>query len=163
MPSSAQLLSPLFGRENAKEELKNKPALFKPNHPNKLRALIEDKGQDTQSAQQVLSTILPKLVPVVDGFIKQRIKKKISVTAITPKDRLIKSTENDAKILFNRTWIDKKYYTAPVEIDIYSNKVAILSFGKELIGIIIESPQIAKALKQLFLLSKKGAKQNNAF
>lgn len=48
-------------------------------------------------------------------------------------------------------------YTAPVEIDIYGDKIALMSFGKELIGVIIESPQIARALKEIFLLAKRGA------
>ena len=46
-----------------------------------------------------------------------------------------------------------------LEIDIYGNKVALLSFGKELIGTIIESKQIAEALKQIFDLAKLGAKK----
>ena len=38
-------------------------------------------------------------------------------------------------------------YTAPVEIDIFGDKVAILSFGKELVGMIAESKQIASIVK----------------
>ncbi len=50
----------------------------------------------------------------------------------------------------------KDKYDAPVEIDIFGNKVAILSFGDELIGMIIESKQIASSLRQLFILATLG-------
>ena len=58
----------------------------------------------------------------------------------------------------NRFWVDKDMYDSPVEIDIFGNKIAILSFGNELMGIIIESKQIAQSLKQIFILATLGAK-----
>lgn len=58
--------------------------------------------------------------------------------------------EDDKKHKINRTWLPKDAYTAPVELDIYGDKVALISFGEEAMGTIIESPQIAEAMKQLF-------------
>jgi hypothetical protein len=128
-----------------------------------LEKIYEDILETGENFYLVRSAYEPaykgKIVPIIDEFIKKRVKKGISVTALTPRDRLAQKTtpEQDAKILYKRTWLDTKSYNAPVEIDIYGNKVALLSFGAEFIGVIIESPQIAKALKQLFLLSQKGA------
>jgi sugar-specific transcriptional regulator TrmB len=102
-----------------------------------------------------------QMYPAVMDFISKRVAKNISVTALTPKDEFSSNATpaDDKKILFNRTWVEKDKYDVPVEIDIYGNKTAFLSFGKELIGVIIDSPQIATALKKLFTLAQEGAKQ----
>jgi predicted transcriptional regulator len=95
-----------------------------------------------------------KIVPIVNEFIKKRVKKNITVTAITPSDIEI-DTSKDSNWLMTRFIVTKNSYNAPVEIDIFGDKVAILSFGTELIGLIIESEQIANAFKQIFSLIKK--------
>lgn len=88
------------------------------------------------------------------------------VYAITPRDQFAKlrvtTPEADKAILFERTWVDASLYSAPVEIDIYGDKIALLSFGTELIGVIIQSPQIANALQQIFALAKRGATDGSA-
>ncbi len=48
-------------------------------------------------------------------------------------------------------------YTAPVEIAIYGSKVSYISFGDETVGMIVESPQIAQAMRELFGMAKVGA------
>jgi sugar-specific transcriptional regulator TrmB len=109
-------------------------------------------------------TYKEKIRPYLQNFTKKRINKKIPVRAITPADiypeKKIREKKilEDEKIFIDRTWADKNYYNAPVEIDILENKVAILSYGKEFIGTIIESPQIALAMKQIFELARIGAK-----
>ncbi len=54
------------------------------------------------------------------------------------------------------SWVPVEYYTAPVEICVYSDKVSMISFAKETVGIIIESPQIAESMRQLYKLAKIG-------
>lgn len=100
-----------------------------------------------------------KVVPILNKFIEKRIKKGLKVTALTPSGKSQKkySEEEDKKNLYLRTWIPNDFYNSPVEIDIYGDKIAMLSFGKELIGVTIESPQISRAIKQIFLLSEIGA------
>jgi hypothetical protein len=97
-----------------------------------------------------------EILPIVETFIKKRVAKNIKVTAITPTD-VKPDPAKDEKWLMRRFWVDKEKYSAPVEIDIFGNKVAILSFGEELIGMIIESKQIALALRQLFQLATSAA------
>ena len=65
--------------------------------------------------------------------------------------------ESDKNNLIKRTWLPKDTYTAPVELDIYGNKVALISFGEEAMGTIIESPQVADAMRQLFALAQAGS------
>lgn len=68
------------------------------------------------------------------------------------------SQEEDAAHRMVRTWLRPEDYTAPVEVDIYGDKVAFISFGQELIGVIIESPQIAEGMRQILQLAQKGVK-----
>lgn len=99
-----------------------------------------------------------EILPIVERFITQRLKKNMRVKALTPNDVIRVDPKKDKELLVDRIWVDKKLYNAPVEIDIFGDKVAILSFSNELIGLIIESKQIAQSIKQLFLLAQIGAK-----
>lgn len=56
-----------------------------------------------------------------------------------------------------RTWVRPGDYTAPIQIDSYGNKVAILSFGKEVFGILIESEPLARAIREILVMAKHGA------
>ncbi|HZL08190.1 MAG TPA: helix-turn-helix domain-containing protein, partial [Candidatus Dormibacteraeota bacterium] len=67
--------------------------------------------------------------------------------------------ESDPFMKLTRTWIKAGDYTTPVEWNAYGDKLAIMSFGKEAIGMIIESPQIAEAFRQLYGLLDQGLKR----
>jgi len=58
----------------------------------------------------------------------------------------------DEQMLFIRTFMPEQSYTAPVEIDIYANKVAFISFGETQMATIIDSPTIAEAMRQIVKL-----------
>jgi len=93
-------------------------------------------------------------------YIDKRVKLAIPVEAITPDIPAANHDKSiDESMLFHRTWFDKASYNAPVEINIYGDKVAYVSFGEEAIATIIDSPQIATAMKQLFGLMQLGAEQ----
>lgn len=66
--------------------------------------------------------------------------------------------EKDRNSNLKRTWIAPEDYTAKVEWTIFGDKVSVISFGKEGIGMIIESPQIAESMRQIFKLAEAGAK-----
>lgn len=55
------------------------------------------------------------------------------------------------------TFVPEEAYSAPVEISVYGTKLAITSFGEEAIATLIESPQIANAMRQIFAMAKRGA------
>lgn len=64
--------------------------------------------------------------------------------------------ESDQLMLLRRTWLSESDLTAPVEWAAYGNKVSIISLGTEVVGMIIESPQIAASfLEILNLLDRK--------
>ena len=95
----------------------------------------------------------------LDKFISKRVEKQIRVKALTPvHGDANRNPEQDEKWLMERTWVSTDIYSEPVEIDIYGDKVAFMSFGNEAIGVIIESPQIAESMRKLFDLMLKGAK-----
>jgi sugar-specific transcriptional regulator TrmB len=88
-----------------------------------------------------------------DNFRAKRAKLGIKTYALTPDLKGLEwSKELDKAHNFIRTWVDEDQYSSSVEWDVYGDKLAIISYGQEAIGMIIESPQIASAFKQLFKL-----------
>lgn len=71
-----------------------------------------------------------------------------------------KSGENE-KMLFHRTFLPEKSYTAPVEIDVYGHKVALISFGATQMATTIDSPAIAEAMRQILMLLSTQLQQVN--
>ena len=71
--------------------------------------------------------------------------------------------ESDKKMLLERTWYLPEDYTAPVEWSVFGNKVSIISFGKEAIGMIIESKQVAESLRQMFALLDEGLRRRPGY
>lgn len=64
------------------------------------------------------------------------------------------NAQTDNKYNIERTQLPKNAYTAPVEMSCYGSKLALISFGEEVIGTIIESPQIANAFRQVFSIMR---------
>lgn len=92
-------------------------------------------------------------------FHKERTKLGINLVASMPDT----SQESDPAAtdpkLLTRTWFKPDQYSAPVEITVYGNKVAHISFGEEAMATIIESPQIAESMRQIMgLLSERFAR-----
>lgn len=67
------------------------------------------------------------------------------------------AAENDKAYRREMSWYPPQAYTAPVEIAIYGQKVSFISFGEEAMGTIIDSPQIAEAMRQVFAMARVGA------
>ncbi len=99
----------------------------------------------------------------IQKYISKRQSLKIPITALTPDvPSAIHDKEVDKQNLFTRTWMSPSDYTAPVEISVYGNKVAFSAFGNETMGVIIDNPSIAEAMRQLFELSSAGATARRA-
>lgn len=67
--------------------------------------------------------------------------------------------ESDRLMLLTRTWLDKDDLNAPVEWSVYGNKLSVISLGTEVMGMIIESQQIAESFKEILNLLDKHIKQ----
>jgi sugar-specific transcriptional regulator TrmB len=99
---------------------------------------------------------LPKYFP---DYYKRRAEKNISIRAIVPetpvgRERTTHDIEEKREIAFVPA---DKYYFSP-EINIYDNKVMIASW-REKLGIIIESEEIADAMKKIYELAWSEAKR----
>ena len=92
-----------------------------------------------------------------DHYKKKRAELGITTYAYTtdipPARQAAKSQDRANKMI--RTWIKREDYNAPVEINVYGDKVAFLSYGEELMGVIIQSPTIAESMRQVFKLVAK--------
>lgn len=75
----------------------------------------------------------------------------IHTYGLTPfnKEALQKSKTRDEAVNFHRTFMPADDYTAPVEIQAYGDKVALISFGETEMATIITSPVIAEAVRQV--------------
>lgn len=81
--------------------------------------------------------------------------------ALTPDNRYVKANsyqENDVQSLLDRTWLRAEDYTASVEWGAFDGKLYIINYAQEALGLIIDSPAIAEAFKQLFTLMERGQK-----
>jgi sugar-specific transcriptional regulator TrmB len=86
--------------------------------------------------------------------LKNQIKRH-GLTPDTPK--IAKDFDDwDKRVQLNRTWLKASDYTSPVAWGAFGDKLYIISYGTEAIGMIIESPQIAEAFKQVFRLVERG-------
>jgi hypothetical protein len=99
---------------------------------------------------------LPNYFP---EYYKRRAGKNISIRAIVPEtptglERKAHDVEEKREIAFVPA---DKYYFSP-EINIYDNKIMIASW-REKLGIIIESAEIADAMKKIYELAWKEAKR----
>lgn len=91
-------------------------------------------------------------------FYKQHSEKRAKLgikTTILSENKAVWDGETNRQLLIDRKMLPKDTYSSPVELMIYGNKVAMISFGEEVMGTIIESPQIATAMGQLYRLISK--------
>lgn len=86
------------------------------------------------------------------NHVEARAKLGIASHGIEPAeaDNIDYGRRNDERLKRDMVWAPHEAYNAPVNVYIYGNKTALISYGEEVIGTIIESPQIAEAMKQLF-------------
>lgn len=91
----------------------------------------------------------------LDDFVATRVRKGIHVQSLTPKGfTLAKTPAKHTEHLIEHTFYDPDIYNMPVEINVYADKVAYLSYGQEVFGTVIHSQQIADSMRQLFLILK---------
>ena len=89
----------------------------------------------------------------ISTYIKKRVAKKIKQKLIMPTDEYAHNHLNDNKQELRQTlMIPKNKFSITNEINIYQDKVAIISLGEEKVGVIIESKQIADTQRAIFNL-----------
>ena len=102
---------------------------------------------------------LPK--SFVDKYVSKRKKQNIKVRSIVPHDKYaLEGKKKDKEELRETIIVPKEKLPIKAKINIYQNKIAILSFGDEKISLIIESQQIADTLKAIFNLLWENLSKN---
>lgn len=88
------------------------------------------------------------------------VDKQVQRRALTPdvENATQDFNRTDPQVYLQRTWYDKTDYTAPVEWGAFDDKLYIISYGAEALGMIIQSAQIAAAFKQLFAMLERDQK-----
>lgn len=95
----------------------------------------------------------------IEHYIKRRTEKKLPIRIIaidSPESRQWAMREEEE--LRETRLVPREMYNFAADVEIYGNKVAMVSFKKNLFGIIIESEQIAQMQKVVFELMWQGAK-----
>ncbi len=88
-------------------------------------------------------------------LVPDRIKNKVTAYSFFPKSPLSEELHNnDEKQLRKSVLVNREEYPMPAEIDIYQDKIAMMSFTKgEFIGLLIENKDFAQTLRTLFRLA----------
>lgn len=96
----------------------------------------------------------------LEEFKDSRIEAGIKSQNITPSEFAHnKNSVLKEKYLLDRTLLPPNEYDSPVEIDIFGDNVAFINYSKNGMSTLIESPEIADAMRQLFLFAKKYIRQ----
>lgn len=98
---------------------------------------------------------------MLEEFKKSRTEAGIESEDITASE-FTRNTDQDTKkwLLNSRTLLPPGEYDSPVEIDIFGDNVAFINFAKDGMSTLIESPEIADAMRQVFLFAKKHIRQS---
>ena len=98
---------------------------------------------------------------MLEEFKLARVEAGIESEDITPSEFTNnKNKEMREKYLLTRTLLPPSEYDSPVEIDIFGDNVAFINFSKNGMSTLIESPEIADAMRQVFLFAKKHIRQS---
>jgi HTH-type transcriptional regulator, sugar sensing transcriptional regulator len=88
-------------------------------------------------------------------YVKERVKRKIYLRGISPRDEYGEKVVADNKKSHREIRLVKPgQFDFSNEINIYDDKISIISFGKdEILGMIIESPEIANTQRAIFTMA----------
>jgi len=89
------------------------------------------------------------------NYIDERVKRGICAESLSPSEYANHPGEDMKKFLQTRTLLPKGDYCSTVEISVFGNNVAFIDHSDNAMSTIIESPAIAGAMQQFFLLAKK--------
>ncbi|EKD24222.1 MAG: transcriptional regulator, TrmB [uncultured bacterium] len=123
------------------------------------RELFADTLTSCNSGDTILDyaglTDFDKLVPeeFSNDYIRQRVAKKIRIKVIAPDSPLAREWQkNDVKELREIKIVPGKDFPFIADAEIYANKVALISFKENFMGVIIESPEIHQLHRMSFEL-----------
>ncbi|PIZ01201.1 hypothetical protein COY62_00045 [bacterium (Candidatus Howlettbacteria) CG_4_10_14_0_8_um_filter_40_9] len=93
-----------------------------------------------------------RLNKYIFDYMRRRAKLNIKTKIISPTNPSKEIEKNDELYQKERKYIPINIFDLYTEIDIYGNKVAFMSFKKNVMGFIVESPDVTHTLRTLFNL-----------
>lgn len=124
---------------------------------------LKDIYRDTLSCRGVLLAFVTENIikhlgeDFADEYKQKRKKAQIEVKMIAPDtEEIKKELKTASKDLRTARMVSRNEFPFTIEMNIYGNKVAFMSF-EEKMGVIVESTAIADNMKLLFELAWKGA------
>lgn len=119
---------------------------------------VYNQGLQSPEGSEILLLATPRLwlgnPDENNAYIKERLKKKISLRMIFPDEKANYALlTSDKKELRKTRFLPKEIYDPPVEIQIFQNKVAYIAHSeREPFATVIENTAIAESEKQIFEL-----------
>ncbi len=87
------------------------------------------------------------------NFINKRVKERIPIRWIAPDSKVSRELEKKSSDEYRKMkFFDAMKYQFNIEIDVYADKIALISFGDELSGVIVENKSFAGSFRGLFNL-----------
>ncbi|MBR3368566.1 winged helix-turn-helix transcriptional regulator [Candidatus Saccharibacteria bacterium] len=91
----------------------------------------------------------------LERFKKAQMEAKIPTESITPSEFTPRTRKKATEQLVTRTLLPPGEYDSPVQISIFGDNVTFINYSKGGMSTIIESPEIADAMRQFYLFAKK--------
>ncbi len=139
---------------------KNKPKVFFYEGKGAIQTVYEDTLREKPSEILEWNTDrFFKQFPADYNYIQKRVQLNIKARRMAPSNSIWhkKHKPMDKMELAETVIVPSHRFSPEVEINVYGNKVAFINYVEK-ISVIIESPAIAKAMKQAYELSWIGAK-----
>lgn len=103
----------------------------------------------------------PKILFFLDWFVQERVRKRIKFKGIyNTSVQMKKELENSDDELREYRLVSTEEFPFDDEINIYGNKIAIMSYGQRPFGVIIESKSVADTQRSIFKLVWRSLEPN---
>ncbi len=127
-----------------------------------IKEMYEDSLRSCKKGDEILAyvgeAVLDELPKYAQDYVQRRVEKGIRLRGIYKRnEKILGYMEKNREQLREAKLLDEKRFPVSNETNIYKNKIAIASYGKEMFGMIIESEEIARSQKAIFELAWKGA------
>jgi sugar-specific transcriptional regulator TrmB len=129
-----------------------------------IKEMYEDSLKSLKRGDEILAyvgdDVLKYLPQHASWYVSERVKRGIRLRGIYKNTgSILEYIKKNQEQLRAAKVLDEKLFPVQNETNIYGNKIAIASYGREMFGMIIESAEIAKAQKAVFELAWLGAEQ----
>ncbi|MEI6498718.1 MAG: helix-turn-helix domain-containing protein [bacterium] len=130
-----------------------------------IKSLYEDTLSSLTAGDEILAYVATDTVSELDDYVrdyvKRRAEKGISLRGIYQDSSELQKylDKNDDELRISRL-ADHRLFPIKNEINIYSNKMIIITYKPEAFGILIESKEVADTQRAIFEMAWQGVERN---